>query len=107
LETPKAPDTPGDDERAAIDADAALREAEAFDPGEELSGSPAPGRQAGRIARQMKNFANQARDELRDELGPEFADLDLREPGWPAALNLDRPADAAVSTTGPLQPNSA
>ena len=36
METPKAPDTPGDDERAAIDADAALREAEAFDPGEEL-----------------------------------------------------------------------
>jgi len=36
-------------------------------------------RQAGRMARQMKNFANQARDELRDELGPEFADLDLRD----------------------------
>jgi SAM-dependent methyltransferase len=31
--------------------------------------------------------------------GLRFADLDLREPGWPAALNLDRPADAAVSTT--------
>jgi sec-independent protein translocase protein TatB len=36
-------------------------------------------RQAGRMARQIKNFANQARDELRDELGPEFADLDLRD----------------------------
>src|SRR3954467_8432668 len=36
-------------------------------------------RQAGRMARQVKNFANQARDELRDELGPEFADLDLRD----------------------------
>jgi SAM-dependent methyltransferase len=31
--------------------------------------------------------------------GLRFADLDLREPGWTAALNLDRPADAAVSTT--------
>ena len=52
METPKAPDTPGDDERAAIDADAALREAEAFDPGEELAGEPAPGaRRAGSPAR--------------------------------------------------------
>jgi putative peptidoglycan lipid II flippase len=57
LETPKAPDTPGDDERAAIAADAALREAEAFDPGEELSGGPAPGRQAGRIARSTAFFS--------------------------------------------------
>jgi putative peptidoglycan lipid II flippase len=57
LETPKAPDTPGDDERAAIDADAALREAEAFDPGEELSGDPAPGRRAGRIARSTAFFS--------------------------------------------------
>ena len=28
-----------------------------------------------------------------------FADQDLRVPGWSAALGLDRPADAAVSTT--------
>lgn len=57
METPKAPDTPGDDERAAIDADAALREAEAFDPGEDLAGEPAPGRQAGRIARSTAFFS--------------------------------------------------
>ena len=31
--------------------------------------------------------------------GLRFADLDLRVPGWPAELGLDRPADAAVSTT--------
>jgi SAM-dependent methyltransferase len=31
--------------------------------------------------------------------GLRFADLDLREPGWAAALGLARPADAAVSTT--------
>jgi sec-independent protein translocase protein TatB len=36
-------------------------------------------RQAGRLARQVRTFANQARDELRDELGPEYADLDLRD----------------------------
>jgi putative peptidoglycan lipid II flippase len=57
LETPKAPDTPEDDERAAIDADAALREAEAFDPGEEPAAEPAPGRQAGRIARSTAFFS--------------------------------------------------
>jgi len=27
----------------------------------------------------MRQFANQARDELRDELGPEYADLQLRD----------------------------
>jgi putative peptidoglycan lipid II flippase len=57
LETPKAPDTPEDDERAAINAEAALRAAEAFDPGEDLGGEPAPGRQAGRIARSTAFFS--------------------------------------------------
>jgi putative peptidoglycan lipid II flippase len=57
LETPKAPDTPEDDERAALDADVALREAEAFNPGEELSGAAAPGRQEGRIARSTAFFS--------------------------------------------------
>src|SRR4051812_19090271 len=36
-------------------------------------------RQAGRIARQVRRFANEARDELRQELGPEYADLELRD----------------------------
>ena len=36
-------------------------------------------RQAGRMARQVRDFANQARDELREELGPDFADLELRD----------------------------
>lgn len=31
--------------------------------------------------------------------GLRFADLDLRTEGWAASLGLDRPADAAVSTT--------
>jgi SAM-dependent methyltransferase len=31
--------------------------------------------------------------------GLRFADLDLRVPGWVGGLGLDRPADAAVSTT--------
>ena len=31
--------------------------------------------------------------------GLRFVDQDLRKPGWASALGLDRPADAAVSTT--------
>ena len=36
-------------------------------------------RQAGRMVKTLRSFANQARDELREELGPEYADLDLRD----------------------------
>jgi SAM-dependent methyltransferase len=34
-----------------------------------------------------------------ERAGLRFADLDLGVPGWSAGLGLDRPADAAVSTT--------
>jgi len=56
LETPEAPDK-DDRGRAAVAADAALRAAEAFDPGEDTTGEPAPGRQAGRIARSTAFFS--------------------------------------------------
>jgi len=56
LETPTTPDRP-DRERAALAADAAVRAAEAFEPGEETTGDPAPGRQAGRIARSTAFFS--------------------------------------------------
>src|SRR6478752_4142826 len=36
-------------------------------------------RQAGRMVRQLRQFAHDARDELREELGPEYADLNLRD----------------------------
>lgn len=36
-------------------------------------------RQAGRMVKTMRQFAHQARDELREELGPEYADLNLRD----------------------------
>ena len=36
-------------------------------------------RQAGQIARQVRRMALNARDELRAELGPEYADLELRD----------------------------
>jgi putative peptidoglycan lipid II flippase len=56
LEIPKAPE--GDDREAeAVASDAALRAAEAFDPGEDTTGEPAPGQQAGRIARSTAFFS--------------------------------------------------
>jgi sec-independent protein translocase protein TatB len=36
-------------------------------------------KQAGQFARKLRTFANNARDELRSELGPEFADLELKD----------------------------
>ena len=35
--------------------------------------------QAGRFLRQLRQLADTARDELRDELGPDYADLELRD----------------------------
>ena len=40
---------------------------------------PELARQAGAILRKGRDFANSARDELRDELGPDYADLELRD----------------------------
>jgi putative peptidoglycan lipid II flippase len=56
LETPKASDIPDGEERA-INADVAVREAEAFEPSEEPVARPALGRQAGRIARSTAFFS--------------------------------------------------
>jgi putative peptidoglycan lipid II flippase len=56
LETPRAPDTPDPDQRA-INADVGVWEAEAFEPGEEFTHEPPPGRQAGRIARSTAFFS--------------------------------------------------
>jgi sec-independent protein translocase protein TatB len=36
-------------------------------------------RQAGRFVRQVRHFTQAARDDLRAELGPEFADLELSD----------------------------
>jgi sec-independent protein translocase protein TatB len=40
---------------------------------------PELARQAGQLVRKAKILANNARDELRAELGPEYADLELRD----------------------------
>lgn len=40
---------------------------------------PELARQAGSLVRQVRKMANAARDELREELGPDYADLELRD----------------------------
>ncbi|WP_426244880.1 sec-independent translocase [Nocardioides sp. LHG3406-4] len=40
---------------------------------------PGLAQQAGQLLRKARTMANSARDELRSELGPEFADLELRD----------------------------
>ena len=40
---------------------------------------PELARQAGQMARKARQLAHSARDELRDELGPEYADLELSD----------------------------
>jgi sec-independent protein translocase protein TatB len=67
-------------------------------------------RQAGRMARQLREFAHQARDELREELGPEYADLNLRDLDPRAivkkhiieAMNEEMNASDPRATTRPL-----
>ena len=36
-------------------------------------------RQAGRLVRQVRQFSQAARDDIRNELGPEFADFELSD----------------------------
>ena len=63
METPRAPDTPDPEERPinaeeeSFASDVGVREAEGFDPGEEFGGQPAPGKQAGRLARSTAFFS--------------------------------------------------
>jgi sec-independent protein translocase protein TatB len=40
---------------------------------------PEVARQAGRMVRQLRDLAQSARAQVADELGPEFANLDLRD----------------------------
>jgi putative peptidoglycan lipid II flippase len=56
LETPREPDTPNPDERA-INEEVGVWEAEAFEPGEEVTREPPPGKQAGRLARSTAFFS--------------------------------------------------
>lgn len=40
---------------------------------------PELAKQASNIIKQLRSFSNSARDNLRNELGPEYADLELRD----------------------------
>jgi sec-independent protein translocase protein TatB len=72
-------------------------------------------RQAGRMARQLRQFAHQARDELREELGPDYADLNLRDLDPRTivrkhiidAMNEGMNEPAARQTAGPLAEGEA
>jgi sec-independent protein translocase protein TatB len=66
-------------------------------------------RQAGRMARQVRAFAHAARDELRTELGPEYADLQLRDLDPRSIVRkhiveaMNEPDDAPVRRPRPLR----
>lgn len=71
---------------------------------------PELAQQAGKFARQLRRFATNARDELRSELGPEFADLELtdldpraivRKHIAEAMAELDDLEDAVADTPSP------
>ena len=69
-------------------------------------------RQAGRMVRQVRSFANNARDDIRAELGPEYADFQLHDLDPRKAIRKhileawdedeDRPGHAVGASTQPL-----
>jgi sec-independent protein translocase protein TatB len=75
-------------------------------------------RQAGRFVRQMRQFTQTARDDIRTELGPEFADFELTDldprravrkyiqDAWDESPDDDQPAPAGHRplTDGELPP---
>jgi sec-independent protein translocase protein TatB len=69
-------------------------------------------RQAGRMVRQLRKFADSARDDIRSELGPEFADFELSDLDPRRAMQKyvstvwDEDDDAAVTgRERPLEPD--
>ena len=60
-------------------------------------------RQAGRMVRQLRKFAESAQQDLRDELGPEYADLKLTDLDPRVAIRkhlLEAMADEDLDATG-------
>jgi sec-independent protein translocase protein TatB len=66
---------------------------------------PEFGRQAGRFVRQVRNFARTTQDELRRELGPEYADLKLTDLDPRAAIR--RHILEALEDDDPLEQSPA
>ena len=65
-------------------------------------------RQAGRMVRQLRKLSQQARDDIRTELGPEYADFELRDLDPRRALRKhimeawDEDDDEGPRRSGPL-----
>ncbi len=57
---------------------------------------PDVARKAGRIVRYLRTIANDATGRLQAELGPEFADLDLRNPRAMVTKHLIDPVQAEL-----------
>ncbi|UDY25336.1 Sec-independent protein translocase subunit TatB [Nocardioides sp. Kera G14] len=62
-------------------------------------------KQAGRFVREAKKFADGARDQLREELGPEYADLELTDldPRTFVRKQISQLAAEDVGVDGPLK----
>ena len=61
---------------------------------------PMLAKQAGQWFKVARRFAHQARDELRNELGPEYADLELRSGAAGEGVLVALDALAAVTRVG-------
>jgi sec-independent protein translocase protein TatB len=75
---------------------------------------PELAQQAARFLRRMRGYANSARDDIRRELGPEYADLELRDLDPRAIVRKhileameDDPADAVPPVREGLRPLAA
>jgi sec-independent protein translocase protein TatB len=67
---------------------------------------PEVARQAGRMVRTLRQMANSARQQVAEELGPEFANLDLNDlnPRTLVKKHLLDPLDAEDDETKPSRP---
>lgn len=65
---------------------------------------PEYARQAGRLVRQLRNLAQTAQTQLRDELGPEYADLRLADldPRQAIRKHILEAMDDDLDTPAPL-----
>lgn len=63
-------------------------------------------RQAGRMLRQLRDFSQAARDDIRKELGPEFADFELTDldPRRAVRKYMSDVMDDEPGPTVPVQP---
>lgn len=60
-------------------------------------------RQAGAVLQQLRRFATNARDEIRDELGPEYSSLELRDLD-PRVIVRKQIAEAMAEEPEPKRP---